>query len=58
MILRITADHFVAGAEISEAGWVSYPIAPIIRYMNGWHLKRVKVECDFRGWKYEVIDGA
>lgn len=49
MLLRITAPHFVAGIVKQGA------VAPIIRYMEGWTLAKIKAYCRSRGWTLEVL---
>lgn len=49
MMLRISAPHFVAG--IVRGG----EAAPILRYMQGWTLKRIKDYCAHKGWLVEVL---
>ena len=50
MMLRISAPHFVAG--IVRGG----DVAPILRYMKGWTLTRIKAYCDAKGWTVEVME--
>ena len=48
--LRIEAPHFVAGA-IKGGLW-----APIIGYMRGWTLGRIKAYCLAKGWAITVYE--
>ena len=49
-MLRIVAPHFVAG--IVRDG----PVAPIISYMKGWTLARIRAYCARKGWSVEVME--
>lgn len=50
MLYRISSNYFVAGYDIETGN-----IAPIIRYMQGWSLERIKEYCQKKGWILEVI---
>jgi hypothetical protein len=50
MLLRIVAPHFVAGFD-TEKGY----IAPIIRYMKTWSIRRIAVYCQEKGWNLTDI---
>lgn len=51
MLKRITAPHFVAAFEM-ENGRVSWThCAPIISYMKGWPINKVRAYCKIRGWR-------
>ena len=55
MLIRITAPHFVAGA-ITEVGIGNDYVAkaaPIIRYMKGWPVYKVKAYCAKKRWVYK-----
>lgn len=55
MLIRITAPHFVA-AIISKGGTMTKgDAAPIIRYMKGWSVKRIRAYCERQGWQFEVL---
>lgn len=41
---QITAPHFVAGLTVGRYGYVS-SAAPIIGYLVGWHIEKVKELC-------------
>ncbi|NYG46383.1 hypothetical protein GGD67_003854 [Bradyrhizobium sp. IAR9] len=49
-LLRISAPHYCAGAEVID-GIVSGNVAPIIRYMRGWRIERVRSYCRQRQWQ-------
>jgi hypothetical protein len=47
MLIRITAPHFVAGIIRGDA-------APILHYMRGWSVARIRAYCAWKGWDCEV----
>ncbi|WP_028165465.1 hypothetical protein [Bradyrhizobium elkanii] len=49
-LLWINAPHFCAGADVI-GGIVSGDVAPIIRYMRGWQIERVRSYCRQKGWQ-------
>ena len=56
MAFRVEAPHFVAGgSSIPKLGvWddeVVTEAAPIIKYMEGWYLSKVRSYCEKKGWK-------
>jgi len=64
-LIRITAPHFVAGiVTYCEDGRYDYDLkrvpihrtAPIVKYMKGWTISRIKHYCKKRGWKVEELD--
>ena len=48
MIIRITANHFCAGYDVINGN-----IAPIIKYMKGWSLEKIKSYCKEKNWSVE-----
>jgi len=52
-MIRITAPHFCAGAEIKDSK-VVYP-APIIKWMKGRTLWWIRKYCEKKKWEIEVI---
>lgn len=46
-MIRITAPHFCAAIVDGRA-------APILRFMKGWSVGRIKSYCWHKGWKCEV----
>ena len=52
-LYRISAWHFVVGFE-TEDGKVVFS-APILKYMVGWNVGRVKQYCKTKGWKLETV---
>ncbi len=53
-MIRISAPHFCAGAEINERNEVIYP-APIIKWMKGRTLWWIRKYCEKKKWEIEVI---
>lgn len=49
-LLWIDAPHFCAGADV-RAGIVAGAIAPIISYMRGWEIERVRSYCLAKRWE-------
>jgi hypothetical protein len=49
-LLWINAPHFCAGADL-DSGVVNGAIAPIIRYMRGWPIERVRSYCRSKQWE-------
>lgn len=45
-MIRITAPHFCAGIADGRA-------APILKYMKGWTVRRIREYCVQRGWSFE-----
>ncbi len=50
MLIRITSPYFCAGYDIPANN-----IAPIINYMRGWHINKIRGYCTKKRWKLEVI---
>jgi hypothetical protein len=50
MLIRIIASHFVAGYDIDEER-----IAPIIKYMMGWDLIKIRKYCNRKRWNCEIV---
>ena len=55
MLLQLTAKHFCAGL-IVQNGRVTVT-APILRYMAGWTVARVRQYAVGKGWTVERIGG-
>lgn len=51
-LLRVSAPHFVAGAEVSHPALVITRTAPIIAYMTGWNLAAAQAYCHRKGWSW------
>ncbi len=51
-LLRITAPHFVAGAEFDGR---CVRAAPILRWMLGLSLTSVLQYCERKGWQADVL---
>jgi hypothetical protein len=50
-LLWINAPHFCAGGEVVD-GIVRGCVAPIISYMRGWHIDRVRAYCRRKRWDW------
>lgn len=53
-LARILAPTFAAGFEYRRERVVY--AAPIIRYMLGWPLNRVRAYCAKKKWRLELLD--
>lgn len=53
-MIQIDAPHFCAGAELYDGKVVR--AAPIIKYMKGWDIHRIKMYCKKKKWKLEIIN--
>jgi hypothetical protein len=51
--MRISAPHFVAGLVFDPDNIRVIRAAPILRYMLGWTVARVRSYCLTRNWKIE-----
>ena len=49
LLLTIDAPHFNAGLIPGARA------APIIRYMQRWHIDRIKEYCERKGWELTAI---
>lgn len=47
-MIRITAPHFCAGIIRGDA-------APILRFMKGWSVRRIRGYCRAKGWQFELL---
>jgi len=54
MLLQIISNHFCAGIEFKDFEVIR--CAPILKYMRGWRLHKVKNYCESKGWKVTVIE--
>lgn len=56
-LLRVTAPHFVAGAEWRrESGvWTCYRSAPILRWMVGKSAESTARYLAVKGWRWEWL---
>lgn len=50
VLARIAAPHFVAGLRIDDEELVVTDAAPILRYMIGWRVERVRDYAAKKGW--------
>lgn len=55
-LFRIVAPHMVAGMGIGVDGIVNWS-APIVHYMVGWQLPKVRRYCGDKGWTFEQVGG-
>ena len=60
--IRIEASHMTAHADLAgpSVGTGRYDVAPIIKYMAGWHFDKVREYCRKKGWTlfvYEKLPG-
>jgi hypothetical protein len=53
-LYQITAPHFVAGL-VTEANKVTES-APILGYMAGWYIGRVRSYCERKGWTCAIVN--
>lgn len=53
IVLRIKADHFVAGVEIYNRG--PNRCAPILKYMTNWSYQKILNYCKQRKWHVEEL---
>lgn len=51
VLVRIEARGFVAGVVIGERA------APVVKYMVGWEMGRIRAYCAKRGWRCEEVGG-
>ena len=54
-LYQITAPHFIAGILVDNRDSKVYASAPIIRYMVGWNVDKVKSYCETKKWKCKVV---
>lgn len=54
MLIQITSPYFCAGIELQDGKVVRQ--APILGYMFGWTLDRVKEYCDRKDWEIEGVE--
>lgn len=53
-LIRITSNHFCAGAIVKDG--VVMQAAPILKYMRGWTIRRVRTYCKIKDWDCEGYD--
>lgn len=49
MLIRILARHFTAGIDVGRRA------APIVDYMSGWTIGRIRDYCRSKRWTVEVV---
>lgn len=54
-LYRIVAPHFVCGIVVN--GGVATEAAPIIRYMIGWKVDRMREYCAGKRWSFTIVPG-
>jgi hypothetical protein len=47
---RIEAPHFVAGIVFRDR--IAVDAAPIVKYMHGWSVERVRDYCQRKEWEF------
>jgi hypothetical protein len=52
-MIRIVSPYFVAGVIFKNT--IVVRAAPIVKYMVGWHMKKVLDYCDKKDWDYDYI---
>lgn len=55
-LYRITSPRFVAGFEATAELRVVINSAPILRYMQGWSINKVKEYCRKKHWRLKELD--
>lgn len=55
-LIRLTAPYFCCGAEVSRNDTIT-KAAPIISYMVGWSLDKVRSYCQRKQWTLEELNG-
>ena len=53
-LYQITAPHFCAG--FIRVNGVVGVAAPIIKYMVGWPIGKVRRYCEMKGWRLEWVE--
>lgn len=53
MLFRVCAPHFVAGLVTEDS--VAQVQAPILGYMHGWHIGRVRDYARSKGWRIQPV---
>lgn len=53
---QIRAPHMCATGDLSDAGIVT-DTAPILKYMKGWRLDKVREYCAKKGWIIHTFTG-
>ena len=51
MLIRISSNYFVAGYDCTTGN-----IAPIIKYMRLWSIKRISDYCKNKNWHIEFLE--
>lgn len=48
MWIQVSSSYFVAGLKARDS--IIFEAAPILKFMEGWTLGRVKTYCQEKGW--------
>lgn len=51
---RIECRYFVAQIDVKNDSVIE--TAPILKYMEGWHIDRIKKYIRHKGWEMEAMD--
>lgn len=54
VMIRVVAPHFVAGAHVTPDHRIG-ETAPILGYMSGWTVERVREYCRRKSWLAEAM---
>lgn len=52
-VYRIVAPHLCAGLVVVNG--IVTEAAPILKYMRGWQITRVRGYCNHKGWTVEMV---
>ncbi len=55
IVFRISSQYFVAGGTLR--GKHVFRCAPIIKYMKGWSLEKLRIYCKRKGWELGLDGG-
>lgn len=58
MLVQIMAPHFTAGVLVDEDNEIVIATAPIVKYMKGWTLSKVRDYCGRKGWSSLTLGSA
>lgn len=50
-MIVITSNNFVAGIGLTNGR--ASEVAPILKYMQGWTVARIKAYAESKAWKFE-----
>jgi hypothetical protein len=52
-LLQITSNYFCAGVVVQDGAVTR--AAPILKYMRGWTIKRVRTYCKIKDWDCQPV---